>query len=199
MAWRVINLNCPGCGAPVDTSQSGCPSCGRPIVVSSFNLVQDLPLPQIGRYAGAYQQALAGNSDDARLNTSAAFCYLKLKLYDKALPCFEKAIEDNFNQSETFFYAAVCLLRGQKAFTTPIQDIRKAIEYLEAANRIEARGIYHYFLAYLKYDFFERKSLNVRPNYQEELRTARKLGVSVADIQALFALLDKPVPAPIAI
>lgn len=56
-------------------------------------------------------------------------CYLMLKLYDKALPAFEKAMEDNFDNSETFFYAAVCLLKGRKAFLLTRPEIDKIEEY----------------------------------------------------------------------
>jgi len=41
------------------------------------------------------------------------------------------------------------------------------VEYLNAAIMIELRGIYHYFLAYVKHDYFERKYLNIAPNWEE--------------------------------
>lgn len=52
-------------------------------------------------------------------------CYLKLKLFDKALSAYEKAIEDNFDNSEIYFYAAICLLKGQKAFLVQRPTIYK--------------------------------------------------------------------------
>jgi tetratricopeptide (TPR) repeat protein len=71
-----------------------------------------MSLPEVNKYMGAYRKALAENPDSQELNTSVAMCYLKL--YDKAIPAFEKAIEDNFDNSEIFFYAAVSLLRGKR-------------------------------------------------------------------------------------
>lgn len=59
-------------------------------------------------------------------------CYLKLKMYDKALGAFEKAIEDNFDDSEIYFYAAICLLNGKKAFLNQRPTIDKILEYLNA-------------------------------------------------------------------
>lgn len=59
---------------------------------------------------------MADHPDDGILNTSLAFCYLKLKLYDNAISCFEKALEDNFEDSEICFYAAVALLKGKRHF-----------------------------------------------------------------------------------
>jgi tetratricopeptide (TPR) repeat protein len=75
-----------------------------------------MPLGKVNKYAATYQSALSENPVNKDLNNSIAMCYLKLKLYDKALGFFEKAIEDNFDNSETFFYASICLLKGQKAF-----------------------------------------------------------------------------------
>jgi len=137
---------------------------------------------------------LADNPDNDALNMSVAMCYLKLKLYDKALPAFEKAIEDNFDNSETFFYAAISLLKGKKAFVCPRKDIDKIVEYLNAAIMIEGRGIYHYFLAYIKYDFFERKYLNISPNWEETFQTALQSGLPSADVTQLFDILQVEIP-----
>lgn len=103
MSVRVIEIKCPGCGAPVDISQKTCIYCKQPLVISTFNSVYDMPAPMVNRYANAYRQALSDNPEDRQLNNSIAMCYLKLKLYDKALDAFEKAMEDNFDNSETFF------------------------------------------------------------------------------------------------
>jgi tetratricopeptide (TPR) repeat protein len=151
-----------------------------------------MPLPEVNKYAGAYRKALAENPDSQELNTSIAMCYLKLKLYDKAIPAFEKAMEDNFDHSETFFYAAVSLLRGKKAFVAQRADMDKILEYLNAAIMIEPKGIYHYFLAYVKYDYFHRKYLNISPGYTDEYKMAA--GVSESEIQQLFSVLgvEKP-------
>jgi len=118
-----------------------------------------------------------------------AMCYLKLSLYDKALAAFEKAIEDNFDNPETFFYAAICLLNGKKAFLAVRATITKIEEYINAAIMIEPRGIFYYFLAYIKYDFYERKSFNTYPHYTEALNTAFSSGVSQFDIEQLYSLL----------
>lgn len=194
MAQEVIELNCPGCGARVSTGQQECEWCHKPIVISTFNSVYSMPMPEVNKYAGAYKKALGENPNNNELNKSVAMCYLKLKLYDKALVAFETAIEDDFDDSETYFYAATCLLNGKKAFMAQRDNINKCIEYINAANMIEPRGIYYYFLAYIKYDFFERKYLNTTPNYEECLDMANEYGVSEYDINMLFDILgvEKP-------
>jgi len=60
---------------------------------------------------------------------------------------------------------------------------------------IEPRGIYYYFLAYLKQDYFERKYLNISPNWKGTLQTANDTGISDADINHLFEILNVPQPA----
>lgn len=195
MAFSVVELNCPGCGARVSTEQKVCDWCHKPIIISTFNSVADMPLPEVNKYANAYRQALSAAPENQDLNKSVAMCYLKLKLYDKAIPAFEKALENNFDDSELFFYAAICLLRGKKAFVAQRSDVEKAIEYLNAANMIEPKGIYYYFLAYIKYDYFERKYLNTSPNYRDCLTMAYGSGVSDFDVENLFAILNAPKPS----
>ena len=194
MAYQVIDLNCPGCGGGVSTSQKQCNYCGRPIVITSFSDIQSFSPLDLNKYANNYRKALAYNPDNNALNMSVAMCYLKLQLYDKALSAFEKAIEDNFENSETFFYASVCLLKGKKAFLAIRADIDKIQEYLNAAIMIEPRGIYHYFLAYIKYDYFERKYLNVSPNWEETLQIAIQAGLPSADVAQLFEVLQVEIP-----
>ena len=194
MSNTVIELNCPGCGARVSTGQSECEWCHKPIVISTFNSVYSMPMPEVNKFAGAYRKALAENPDNQELNNSIAMRYLKLKLYDKALPAFEKAMEDNFDNSETFFYAAICLLQGKKPFLHQRPIIDKIQEYINAAIMIEPRGIYYYFLAYIKFDYFSRKFFKTSPTYQEALAMAQQQGYSPLDAEQLFEILgvDKP-------
>lgn len=189
MSHTVIEMNCPGCGARVSTGQSECEWCHKPIIISTFNSVYSMPMPEVNKFAGAYKKALAENPDNQELNNSVAMCYLKLKLYDKALPAFEKAMEDNFDNSETFFYAAVCLLKGRKAFLCNRPEIDKIEEYINAAIMIEPRGVYYYLLAYIKFDYFNRKFFKTSPTYQEALAMAQQQGYSPFDSEQLFGIL----------
>lgn len=196
MATTVLDISCPGCGAPVRTDTETCPYCRRPVVISTFNSVLSMPLPEVNKYAGAYRSIQAENPDNRGINNSLAMCYLKLGMREKALELFEKAMEDNFDNSETFFYAAVCKLKGEIPFVQQRETILKIIEYINAALMIEpTKGIYYYFLAYVKYDYYERKYLNVNPGYQAALSEAEKYGVSAFDIDQLWGILGVPRPA----
>lgn len=188
MAHQVIDMKCPGCGAPTST-ETTCKFCHRPVVISTFNSVYSMPMPEVNKYAGAYRKVLAENPDNTELNNSVAMCYLKLKLYDKAADAFSKAMEDNFDNSETFFYAAICLLKGKKAFLASRSDIDKIEEYLQAAIMIEPKGIYYYFWAYIKQDYFLRKCYKTSPTYQEALEMAQQTGLSNYDVEQLYAIL----------
>jgi tetratricopeptide (TPR) repeat protein len=152
-------------------------------------------MPAVNKMAGAYKNALAESPNNQELNNSLAMCYLKLKLYDKALPAFEKAMEDNFDNSETFFYAAVCLLQGKKAFLHQRPTINKIIEYMDAAIMIEPKGIYYYFWAYIRYDHHFRKAYRMSPNYQELLAQAKQAGLSPTDITQLYSVLGVERPS----
>ncbi len=188
MAYESISLLCKGCGNPIAVGDKECPA-GHPVNVSTFTSVKDMPMPIVNKYANAYRKELSEDPDNQDLNHSIAICYLKLKLYDKALPAFEKAMEENFDNSETFFYAAVCLLQGKKAFLHQRPTINKILEYLDAAIMIEPKGIYYYFMAYIKYDYFKRKFFNVSPNYQETLAMAVDYGLSQFDVEQLYGIL----------
>ncbi len=194
MSQSVVNLACPSCGAAATTATTSCGFCKRPIVISTFNSIADMSLPDISKYAKSYSSALAENPGNPLLKNSLAMCYLKLKLYDKAIPAFEKAIEDNVENSEIFFYAAVVLLRGKKAFLAMRDTINRIEEYIKAAIMIEPRGIYHYFHAYIKYDYYARKHFITTPTYQEAIDCARSAGFHSADTEQLFSLLDVEKP-----
>ena len=186
---RTEDITCPGCGEPWTLDMKECPSCHRPVVITTFNSVYSMVAPEVNKYASTYKKILSAEGDTAPINSAIAMCYLKLKMYDKALAAFDKAIEDDFDNSETYYYAAVCTLGGKKAFLNSRENIDKAETYINAAMMIEPRGIYQYFMAYLRYDFHERKFLNVAPDYQQCLREASAMGVSEVDRQFLFDTL----------
>jgi uncharacterized protein HemY len=109
---------CNQCGAfhTVDELIKGevCPTCDGPYHVKSYKTVASMPPPQVNKYITTIQAQLAENPADKQLNSTLGICFLKLKLYTKALPFFEKAMEGNFVDPNPYFYAAVCILNGKK-------------------------------------------------------------------------------------
>lgn len=192
MAVQAISMRCPNCGAGVSMEQENCEYCLSKLHFSSFTSVADMPMPQINKYANSYRKDLAENPDNAELNTSIAFCYLKLKMYDEAYAAFSKAIVNNFDNSEIYFYAAVSLLKGTKAFLHKRPEIDKMLELINAAIMIEPRGVYYYFMAYIKYDYFKRKFLNTTPNFKDCLIKAQTYGCPKGDIDHFYEVAGVP-------
>ena len=187
----VQDYTCHSCGAAVAVDTAACEYCGNPISITSFSSVAEMSAPLLNKYIGSYKS----DSSSQESSKAIAFCYLKLKIYDKAQEAFERAVEENFDDSELFFYAAVCMLKGKKAFLAPRASINKAMEYAESAIMIEPRSIYRYFLAYLKCDFFSRKGYKISPDFKEELATARADGLAEGDVRQLYELLGVVRPA----
>ena len=156
-----------------------------------------MTFPEIQQYAGAYRQALQEHPDDFQLNSSVAMCYLRLGLYDQAIPAFEKAVADNFDNAEIYFYAGISLLRGKRPFLSPKAEVERILQWINAACMIAPLGIYYYFAAYVTLDFYDRKHLRAPVSYDTHMQSAIQLGVSPTDVQSLFAILKTDVPPEI--
>ena len=189
MDTQIHDTSCRNCGAAADIWQTKCRFCKQPVLISTFNSVYAMPMPMVNQYAASYREALQNEPDAKDLNYCVAMCYLKLKLYDKALSAFEKAMEDNFDNPETYFYASICLLGGKKAFFAQRTVIDKIEEYINAALAIEPRGIFLYFLAYIKFDYFKRKFFKTSPTFEETLKNANNAGLSPYDVDQLYGIL----------
>lgn len=192
---QVISMTCPGCGARVEVSQKECEWCHAPLVITTMSDIFNMPSMDINKYSKAYETNLQENPDNAEINNSLGMCYLKLGFYDKALAKFDKAIEQDLNNPETYLYAAVCLLAGRKPFLTPRTDIDKIEQYINAALMIEERGLFRYFQAYIKYDFFKRKFFKTSPTWEECLMQARADGLSETDVNQLFEIIKQEIPS----
>lgn len=194
MGMQVENLKCPGCGAPIDTLQANCKYCGRPIIVTTFNSFNNETKEVMDNYKNMYQDVLKEDPNNGAINSSMGMYLLKVGSYQLALKKFEKAIEEEVDNSETFFWAGVSMLNGKRPFLSQKATIDKAIEYATSASMIENRGIYNYFIAYLKYDFYFLKMLQISPNYQEELAQAIANNVTLEDINILGQVMKVQFP-----
>lgn len=190
MGYEVVDLECPGCGYNVTTNTKQCPQCYREIVITSFDSAVSMAEDDVRKYTNTYKKVLSSHPDQPELNMTMAFCFLKLKLFDKALPYFDKAIEDNIDGSEAYFYAAVSMLRGKRPFLVSKAVISKIEEYVSAALEIEPKGIYYYFLAYIKYDYYEKKCFRTSPSSKEAVKLAQNAGLLEKDIIQLYQTLS---------
>lgn len=191
--YTIQELRCPGCGENWSVEMKVCPSCRRPVMISSIASVNSISPLELKKYSENYQKILS-NTEDRQAEKSLALCFIKLKLYKKALSILEKSLEYEVSDAEGYFLACVCLLEGKKPFLTQRPIIDKIEEYLEACMAMQQKGIYAYFSAYVKYDYFERKGYSTSPNYEEYLALANEWGCSAIDKQQLFELLNVSPP-----
>ncbi len=161
---------------------------------SEFNSVYSMSGAQVDAMLSICNQASQLHASPTT-DFCAGMCYLKFRLYEKALQCFESAINADLNNSDAYFFTAVSELNGKKPFVHK-RDTIANIEYLiKAAIAIEPKGIYYYFWGYIKYDYFERKYLNSIPTYKECLTKSEEHRVTALDKKMLFDILgvDKPI------
>lgn len=190
MGTTVVDLVCPGCGASLSVNQKVCKFCRRAITVSTFRSVYDMTGEDFRDYRQACEDSLKQEPGDNGLHFSAAMCYMKMGLYDKAGDELDKVIADNFDNSEAYFYKAITMLDKKIPKVFPRPHIDKIEEYVNAAIKIEPKGIYYYFAAYIRYDYHERKFLNVKPNYKQLLQMANQSGYSEYDVEQLYRMLE---------
>lgn len=185
---KVEDLRCPGCGHPVSCEVKKCEYCGRIIEITSFSEAETLTTQDLKKNIAFYGSCVGGNQNTS-VYFSQGICFLKLKLYDKAIECFEKVTAIDFSNAEAYFYLAVCTLKGKKPFVLSRAEINKAENYLDNAVTFKDCGIYRYFQAYIRYDYFTRKFFKVLPDYKEYLLKAKSLGISRKDMESLFNIL----------
>lgn len=110
---KVQQINCPGCGSPWALDIKKCPYCGRPVIISSFDDVLSMEVNQVNQNIKTY---LNDECKSDEIKTSLAMCYLRLKLFDKALDLFQQVMQNQALNSQIYFYSAVCLLGGKNQF-----------------------------------------------------------------------------------
>lgn len=192
---QVINLKCSNCGDSLTERQTICESCMQPVVIkrmASLSGLSPLELNKRGRLLA--QEAQKGGEHSSDANFTAGCCFLRLNLYDQALLRLEKAFNEDMENAEAYFYAAVALLKGKRPFLTPLVNLRKAQEYINAAIMIDDRPLFHYLLAYIKLDFYSKKFLRIEPNWEFELRTALSRGLQEEETHDLFELIGQHCP-----
>ena len=192
---QVINLKCSNCGDSLAESQTTCESCGMPVVIKHMSSIRGLTPQELNKRGRLMsQEAAKGGELSSAASFTAGCCFLQLKLYEPALSNFEKAFSADMDNAEAYFYAAVSILKGRRPFLVPLADLRKAEEFVGAALMIDDRPLFHYLLAYVKFDFYAKKFLRVQPDWKFELQRALSTGIKQDDQFELFELLGQDCP-----
>lgn len=186
---EIVNLECPGCGYPITMSTRTCPQCGRAIVISSFSKMSGDWGSLAGKLARFNDMKLRNDPDNNELHITKAFCHMKLKLYDKAAAAFETASDNDPLNDELYYYRAVCLTNGKRPFVLNLSAIKSITQLIDAALEIEEKGIYHFFKAYIMYDFYEKKGYNTPSDPRNEMALASSCGIAGGDITEFWNML----------
>ena len=184
-----MSMTCCHCGHPVEAGAKKCPQCWELLTIESPAEVAALPPMKVNGYVRTFQQALNTEPNNIAINKSIAFCYLMLQMYDQAYDYFMKATVSNYDDADVYYYAAISALKGKKAFLHTRPEIDKCLELLNAAISVNPRGIYYYYMAYIKYDYFKRKFLITKPDYKECLLKARNFGCTQAEVNEMYSVL----------
>lgn len=188
MDYEVKQLQCPACGAPVSPSISSCEYCGSPLIISSAKSIFSATIEQVKKMSISFQKAVNAEPENAQMHSALAYCFMRLKMFGKALAAFEKSIDISPDNAEIYFYAALCALNGKKPYLHTREEIEKIESYANAAIEIEDKGLYNFFLAYIRYDYHYRKHLKVSPSFADYLHNANYQGINQTDKEMIFNL-----------
>ena len=172
---------------PIEPGDTHC-RAGHPQPKPAMEVVK-MSFVEVNKHIKAYDTLAQEHPESQIANDQLGMCYIKLGQYDKALPFLEKATVDNWEDGDSWFMTAVCLLRGKKPFVATRADINKAVDCLKTANKIEPTAFNYLLLGYIKTDYFDRKYLNVSPSSEDEYAKAESLGATQEDFDQLMNLL----------
>lgn len=186
---EVESIKCPNCGAYINLQNSKCEYCSCEIMIKSFKSLSNLTSQQINKYTESYSSVAIQYPRNNDVNIALGICFLKLRKFNQSIKAFEKAQENNRNDAEPFFYAAVSRLKGR----SPFQCLRTEIDAIEAdvnaAISINPHPVYYYFLSYIGEDYFKRKYLKHKPTCEALLQEAENLGLSDDDVRDFHAMV----------
>lgn len=182
----------------IKEEDANCTICGKTIPASSKDLFRCKVCGKF--YCADHMDVYAHKCFDCQTREkNAKFdrckAELKMRMYDSALAGLRSAMNDPDSDPDVFFYAAIALMGGKKAFIQKKAVIDEVLACINKALQYEKKGIYYYFLAYIKYDYFERKYLRTSPNYKEAFAMARQAGLTLSQVQELYALLGVERPS----
>jgi hypothetical protein len=142
-------------------------------------------------YAGEDPRATAAK------HFAAGVQHLDLGLRREAVEDFRLARASDPRNQDAYYLGAVAQLDGKKAFLASLQCIRESEELIQGAIGLEDRGIFYYFLAYVRFDYYERKFLRAPAPWQLSFVAACSRGLTQGQIDSLFKLLSVENPLPV--
>ena len=86
----------------------------------------------------------------------------------------------------------------KKAFLSNKSTITQIETFINDAISIESKGVYYYFMAYIKFDYYKRKSFRTKPDYIECLNQAIRNNLSRMDAEQMFKIIGVTMPHELA-
>ncbi len=142
-----------------------------------------------------YYAVESPNSAAAR-HRAAGLRQLHLGLQPEAAGELSLARAADPGNPDAYYFGAIAELGGKKAFLAPLRCVRAAERLIHGALGLEDRPEFHYFLAYLRYDYYARKHLRPPAPWQESYVEAWTKGLTQSRIDSLFTLLSVEDPLP---
>lgn len=188
-----ITIKCPHCSneewydIPVEGRK--CKYCRQPIIIQSLREAREVEPTKRGKIIATLTNLVSKNPQIAEAQLALGLFYLENKAYQFAIPQLKKVIDIDPMNADTYFYLAIALLGGKRPFSQLTPTIKSVCQQLSLAESIEPKAIYYYLHAFVTFDFYKRKFLNVSPSYQFLLDQARIFGITKQDENELFDML----------
>ena len=135
------------------------------------------------------------STQESNSNFDRYIAELKMQMYDGALSYFKSEMNNTSADPDVYYYAAIAAMRGKNAFSQTRSTIDTIQSYINQAIQCDPKGIYYYFLAYIKYDYYERKYFRTKPNYKEAFSMAITHGVTQSQVNEMYSLMHVSRPS----
>lgn len=116
--------------------------------------------------------------------------YCDVTLIRKRPESTSKLSTNKMSGTEGNLLKAIELLEGRKPFLCNRKTIEHCIQLIENDYGEDSCAIKDYFRAYIEYDYFERKHLNRKPDYNYYLMKAKEGGITEEEVVWLERLLN---------
>lgn len=161
---------------------------------TSYKVLSTMTPQQIRAIQYDYKHAVALNADDGDSHYQLGLVYLHLKLHDGALRHFKKAIKLLPDDSDTYYYYAVALVRGRPLKTVRHAEIKQVEEYLGTALQMaevlepdKQPAKYYYFLGLIAQEYYRVHGLSMPTTaFRDAFLMAQKKSYDPFEIERLL-------------
>lgn len=194
MGNHFVVQNCPQCGAPTRLDMKKCEYCEVEFLITSLSYLDRFDKTGITKYINHFKTQLNKDPENGELHQAMGICYLDLGSYDYAIKFFSKSVELMPECADAYYYYALALLKGKRPGLLTLTEIKNIEGLLNTAIQMNRdRSIYYYCWALIKYDFYLKNGLKVKPPTIEELiREARSKTYEKDEVKKMLQRIPIP-------